>query len=198
MMAQNQTEFQWLLSHVESFWSLGGALQFQIHLKPNQKLKTFHHKCSQQIHGITLWHCLKHGVSMAKVFEKTKLLPIEKTIEIRQIRFLERVSNLKSTHLTHQIMTSQASKIPNVKGSTGHCINTCSACKNVLEKAGLATTAGAELSEWIPKLLSSEAHDLIENNLELPPGSLQCGRKLKKRPQDARNNSSNAVNGWHE
>ena len=73
------------------------------------KLTRFHHDCARSMCKLTRWHHRKYGITMKDILENRLggLLPIEKIIRVRQLRFLNRVARMNCDRLTFQVLTSQ-------------------------------------------------------------------------------------------
>jgi hypothetical protein len=98
-----------------------------------------------------------------------KMLPIDKIVAIRQLRFLQNAAFLKSTGLTRKIMNSQAVRIKVARLPKGDRISTQRAYKDVLIQAKLIRTkSGSSIVEWFPTLRSPGIAAIIQKNLELP------------------------------
>ena len=148
------------------------------------KLTRFHHDCARSMCKLTRWHHRKYGITMKDILENRLggLLPIEKIIRVRQLRFLNRVARMSCDRLTFQVLTSQLKATTATTFTKGAKQNTRSTWKKTLIVAGLTDGKnGGKLEDWIPKLQSDFA-STIEENLDLPNGSFKIKKPRKKSP----------------
>ena len=118
---------------------------------------------------------------MENIFNtRLNLLPIDKLVTIRQLRFLMKIANLPTTRLTRQIINSFAIPKAGTVLAKGRYLSTRSSLREALEKVEIVTSgSGGPLKIWIPFLQRNDIGNYIEQKLELPEGTFSKPKKKK-------------------
>ena len=77
-----------------------------------QALASFHNRCTRTMCGINLRHCQIHKIATNSILERLDILPIDKILYIRQLRFLHRVASMNPSRLLFQTLSSQVARLP--------------------------------------------------------------------------------------
>ena len=163
---------------------LSGCESWALSAKHFDKLEKFHNKCVRKMRKISMWHVQKYRIKNAESLRRVKMQPMKKIIRVRQLRFLQKVSNKPQRSLTVQIMSSQAARVEGEPFPRGRMLSTRRSYVDALADAGLIKSGaegnGGELEEWMPKLCKRTAAETIEKNIGLPEGFFHKGRKKRK------------------
>ena len=118
---------------------------------------------------------------MENIFNtRLNLLPIDKLVTIRQLRFLMKVANLPTTRLTRQTINSFAIPKAGTNLAKGRYLSTRSSLREALEKVEIVTPGtGGPLKTWIPFLQRTNIGAYIEQKLELPENTFSKPKKKK-------------------
>ena len=130
---------------------------------------------------LTQYHHMTYHISMENIFNtRLNLLPIDKLVTIRQLRFLMKIANLPTTRLTRQIINSFAIPKAGTVLAKGRYLSTRSSLRETLEKVEIVTSgSGGPLKIWIPFLQRNDIGNYIEQKLELPEGTFSKPKKKK-------------------
>jgi hypothetical protein len=145
-----------------------------------KKLKSFHTKKARSLCGINMSQVEKHHISNEDVLKRLKMMPADKLIAIRQLRLLQKIARQSQSRLPRKILNSQAVPRPGIQCNNRHA-TTRKTYRDFLVRAKLIEKSSAgNLDEWIPKLKMPGIGKSIEENLGLPKGSFQPGRKPRR------------------
>ena len=160
---------------------LWGCAGWAISAQGMKKLQTFHNNCARKLCGLTQYHHMTYHISMENIFNtRLNLLPIDKLVTIRQLRFLMKIANLPTTRLTRQIINSFAIPKAGTALAKGRYLSTRSSLREALEKVEIVTPGtGGPLKTWIPFLQRKDIGNYIEQKLELPEGTFSRPKKKK-------------------
>ena len=124
---------------------------------------------------------MTYHISMENIFNtRINLLPIDKLVTIRQLRFLMKVANLPTTRLTRQIISSFAIPKDGISLAEGRYLSTRSSLRYALEKVQIVTPGtGGPLETWIPFLQRNDIGNYIDQKLELPENTFSKPKKKK-------------------
>ncbi len=122
--------------------------------------------------------CKAYHVTMEDLYKRAKIPNIESTLRLRQLRFLENnVARAPPERLTRLMVLSQAKRPPNFKFQKERTTIQAS-YRSALEHAGLCKKGDSgRFQSWIPRLTSSHTGVDIDENLGLPKGTYQQGRR---------------------
>ena len=144
-----------------------------------EKLQKFHNDCARKMCGLTQYHHMTYHISMDNIYNvRLNLLPIDKLIEVRQLRFFIKIANMPTTRLTRQIINSVAIPEDGVTFTGGRHLSTRASLRAALEKAEpVKPGTGAPLKEWIPRLQQPNIGKHLEEKLGLPENSFPRPKK---------------------
>jgi hypothetical protein len=147
-----------------------------------QKLKVFHTKKARKLCNINMKLVEKHHIPNDSVLNRLHLMPLDKLITIRQLRFLRKIACQPQSRLTRKILNSQAVPPIGIKCSNRYT-TTRKSYRDALVRAKLIDKSSVgELDEWIPKMRCKDTiAKTIETNLDLHENSFLPGRKKTRR-----------------
>jgi hypothetical protein len=151
-----------------------------------QKLKVFHMKKARKLCNINMKLVQKHHIPNESILDRLHLMPLDKLLTIRQLRFLQKIACQPQSRLMRKILNSQAIPPTGVKCVNRHA-TTRKSYRDALIRAKLVDkSSNGELDEWIPKLRRKDTiAKIIEANLDLYENSFNPGRKKKAHPADS-------------
>ena len=169
--------------------ALWGCDSWAMTEKHYHKLDVFQNYCVRRLSGMTLYHCQHFKRSSKDMHSKLNLPKLSTTARIRQLRYLEKIAHQPTTRLTRQIIGCQAPRPSSeFKFARGRHTTTQSTYKDTLETAGLCQKGkGADLGTWMPILTSTNASQIIEEHLGVPPGTYSRGRRIPKKTRETHN-----------